>query len=82
LQQNFKQIHYPESIVVTSRKQIETAEITFFDLAGRVVEQYTVQNFFRFEKAIKLPTGHYIVQLRASDLVVNKKYWLGGEKEA
>lgn len=65
--------YYPESIVVQSRKQIKIAEITFFDLAGRVAGQYVVKNFFRFEKPVDLPTGHYVVQLRTSDLIVNKK---------
>lgn len=65
--------YYPESIVVRSTKQIETAEITIFDLAGRVAKQYQAQNFFKFEKPIYLPSGHYIVQLRTNDIVVNTK---------
>jgi hypothetical protein len=65
--------YYPESVVVRSKKQVDVAEITFFDLAGRVAEQYVARNFFVFEKPVDLPTGHYIVQLRTSDLVVNKK---------
>ncbi len=64
---------YPESIVVNSRKQIKRAEITLFDLAGRVVEQFSPQNFFRFEQPVNLPTGHYILQLRSGDLVLNRK---------
>jgi hypothetical protein len=65
--------YYPESIVVRSKKQVEVAEITFIDLAGRVAEQYVARNFFKFEQAVDLPSGHYIVQLRTSNLVVNKK---------
>lgn len=70
--------YYPESIVVTSRKQIEIAEITFFDMAGRIAEQYVVKNFFHFEKPVVLPTGHYVAQLRTGDLVINKKIWVLG----
>ena len=65
--------YYPESIVVRSKKQVEVAEITFIDLAGRVAEQYVARNFFKFEQAVDLPSGHYVVQLRTSNLVVNKK---------
>ncbi len=64
---------YPESIVVNSRKQIERAEIILFDLAGRAVEQFNPQNFFRFEQPVSLPTGHYILQLRSGEFVLNRK---------
>lgn len=65
--------YYPESIVVRSRKQVSFAEITFFDLAGREAFQFYEKDFFLIEKPINLPTGHYIVQLRSHDLVINKK---------
>lgn len=65
--------YYPESIVVRSRKQVSFAEITFFDLAGREALQFYERDFFLIEKPINLPTGHYIVQLRSNDLVINKK---------
>jgi hypothetical protein len=65
--------YYPESIVVQSRKQIDQAEIRFFDMAGRKVQTYNAKNFTRFEKPVSLSAGHYVVQLRTSDLVVNKK---------
>lgn len=65
--------YYPESLVVRSRKQVNFAEITFFDLAGREAFQFYERDFFLIEKPIHLPTGHYIVQLRSNDLVINKK---------
>ena len=65
--------YYPENLVIRSRKQIDYAEITFYDLAGRVAYEFHEENFFRIEKPISLPVGHYIVQLRSNDLVVNRK---------
>jgi len=65
--------YYPESLVIRSRKQIEYAEITFYDLAGRVVYKFHEENFFYIEKPISLPVGHYIVQLRSNNLVINRK---------
>ncbi|NOR87303.1 MAG: hypothetical protein GQ527_06810, partial [Bacteroidales bacterium] len=54
--------YYPESIVVRSRKQVASAYITFFDLSGKRVLEFLVQDFHYFEKPISLPVGHYIVQ--------------------
>lgn len=65
--------YYPESIVVRSNKQIETAQIVFYDLSGRVALELQVHDFHYYEEAIQLPVGHYIVQLRTGDLVMNKK---------
>lgn len=65
--------YYPESIVVRSRKMIKQADIIFFDLAGKAVLSYTENDFFKFEKAISLPTGHYIVQVRTANVVKNTK---------
>lgn len=65
--------YYPESIVVHSRKQIDHAILHFFDLAGKEVLELQLENFRHYEKAISLPFGHYIVQLKSGDLVVNKK---------
>lgn len=65
--------YYPESIVVRSNKQIETAQIVFYDLAGRITLELQANDFYYFEEPMQLPVGHYIVQLRTSDLVVNKK---------
>ena len=65
--------YYPENLVIRSRKQIEYAEITFYDLAGRVAYEFHEGNFFHIEKPISLPVGHYIVQLRSNDLVINRK---------
>ncbi|NPD45909.1 choice-of-anchor tandem repeat GloVer-containing protein [Lentimicrobium sp. S6] len=65
--------YYPESIVVRSRKMIKQADIIFYDLAGKAVMTYTENDFFKFEKAISLPTGHYIVQVRTDDVVKNTK---------
>ncbi len=65
--------YYPEFLVVKSRKQVKNADITFYDLAGRVVLEFSEQNFFHIEKPIHIPAGHYIVQLRSGDLVVNQK---------
>lgn len=65
--------YYPESIVVRSRKMIKQADIIFYDLAGKAVLSFTKNDFFKFEKAISLPTGHYIVQVRTADVVKNTK---------
>jgi hypothetical protein len=65
--------YYPESIVVRSRKQIELAEITFYDLAGRIALDLVARDFHYFEEPVRLPVGHYIVQVRTGELVVNKK---------
>ncbi len=65
--------YYPEYLVVKSRKQVKQAEITFYDLAGRAVLEFNEQNFFHLEKPINIPAGHYIVQLRSGDLVMNEK---------
>ena len=65
--------YYPESIVVRSRKMVEQAEIIFYDLTGKAVLSYTENDFFKFEKAISLPTGHYIVQVRTPSFVKNTK---------
>ncbi len=65
--------YYPESIVVRSKKQIEQANIIFYDLAGRKVLEFEEQDFHYFEKPIQLPGGHYIVQLRTKDVVVSTK---------
>lgn len=65
--------YYPESIVVRSRKMIKQADIIFYDLAGKAVLSYTENDFFKFEKAISLPTGHYIVQVRNANVVKNAK---------
>lgn len=65
--------YYPESLVIRSKKQVDFAEINIFDLAGRKSLSFYEKNFFLVEKPISLPTGHYIVQLRSGDLVVNKK---------
>lgn len=65
--------YYPKFLVVKSRKQVKQADITFFDLAGRTVLEFSEQNFFHIEEPIHIPVGHYIVQLRSGDLVVNEK---------
>jgi hypothetical protein len=65
--------YYPENIVIESRKQIKNAQIMFYDLSGREAYSFTAEYFFRLEKPIHLPTGHYIVQLSTSETVVNKK---------
>lgn len=65
--------YYPESIVVRSNKQIEQANIIFYDLMGRAVLEFNEQDFHYFEHPISLPVGHYIVQLRSNDVVVNTK---------
>ena len=65
--------YYPESIVVRSRKLIKQADIIFYDLAGKAVLSFTENDFFKFEKAISLPTGHYIVQVRTANVVKNTK---------
>jgi len=65
--------YYPESLVVRSRKQIEQAVISIYDLAGKTALQFDVEDFYYFEKPIQLPTGHYIVQFRNADLILNKK---------
>ncbi|NPD85916.1 T9SS type A sorting domain-containing protein [Lentimicrobium sp. L6] len=65
--------YYPEYLVVKSRKQVKQADIIFYDLAGRVVLEFSEQNFFYIEKPIQIPAGHYIVQLRSGDLVINEK---------
>lgn len=65
--------YYPEFLVVKSRKQIKYAEITFYDLAGREALKFSEQNIYYLETPIQIPAGHYIVQLRSGDLVVNEK---------
>lgn len=65
--------YYPEYLVIKSRKQVKQAEIIFYDLAGRAVLEFNEQNFFHLEKPISIPAGHYIVQFRSGDLVVNEK---------
>jgi len=65
--------YYPENIVINSRKQVHFAEITFYDLAGRIAFKFQEEDFFRIERPIALPTGHYIVQLRSNNLIINKK---------
>jgi len=65
--------YYPESIVIRSKKQIEQADIIFYDLAGRKALEFEARDFHYFEKPIQLPAGHYIVQLRSGNLVTNKK---------
>ena len=65
--------YYPESIVVRSRKQIDYAYITFYDLSGRIALQLEARDFHHYEQPISLPVGHYIVQVRTGDLVVNRK---------
>ncbi|NPD45806.1 hypothetical protein [Lentimicrobium sp. S6] len=65
--------YYPESIVVRSSKQIEQAIIVFYDLMGRPVLEFNEQDFHYFEHPVSLPVGHYIVQLRSKDVVVNTK---------
>lgn len=65
--------YYPESIVVKSRKQIDEADIIFYDLAGRIALKLKARDFHHFEQEVNLPTGHYIVQLRSGEVLVNKK---------
>lgn len=65
--------YYPERLVVRSKKQVGSAEINIFDLAGRKSLTFKEKNFFFIEKPIPLPTGHYIVQLRSGELMVHKK---------
>lgn len=65
--------YYPESIVVRSNKQIEQATIVFYDLMGRGVLEFNETDFHYFEHPVSLPVGHYIVQLRSNDVVVNTK---------
>lgn len=65
--------YYPESIVVKSRKQIEHAEIVFYDLVGREALTLIAQDFHHYKQAIQLPAGHYIVQLRTGELITNTK---------
>jgi len=68
--------YYPESIYVRSSKQIDDAQILFYDLAGRVVLELQAHDFHYFEKHIDLVGGHYIVQLKTGDLVVNRMIWV------
>lgn len=65
--------YYPEFLVIKSRKPIDYAEITLYDLAGRAVLEFHEQDFYYIKKPIHIPTGHYIAQFRSGDLVVNKK---------
>ncbi len=65
--------YYPEFLVVNSRKQVDYAEITFYDLAGRAALEFQESHFIHLQKAINLPGGHYIVQFRSGEVVLNRK---------
>lgn len=65
--------YYPEYLVIKSRKPVDYAVITFYDLAGREALKFDEHDFFHIQKPIQIPTGHYIVQFRSGDLVINKK---------
>lgn len=65
--------YYPETLVIRSRKQVEYADVYIYDLAGKLSLDFKMENSFYFEKDIDLPTGHYIVQFRTADVVINEK---------
>jgi hypothetical protein len=56
--------YFPDQLTVRSKKLIDIAEITIFDLAGREALQFVEKDFFVLEKNILLPEEHYIVRVR------------------
>jgi len=67
---------YLDRLVVSSRKQIDYANIKFYDMSGKVAFEFDEQNFFQFEKLVNISGGHYIVQLRSGDVVSNLKVFV------
>lgn len=67
---------YLDRLTVSSRKQVKNAQITFYDLVGRVVLEFNEQDFFDLEKQVDIPAGHYIVQFRSGDVVENLKIFV------
>jgi hypothetical protein len=65
--------YYPETLVIRSRKQVEYADVYIYDLAGKLSLDFKIEDTFYFEKDIDLPTGHYIVQFRTTDVAINEK---------
>jgi len=52
---------------------VEYADVYIYDLEGKLSLDFKMENTFYFEKDIDLPTGHYIVQFRTADVVINEK---------
>lgn len=68
--------YYLGSVYVKSNKQIEFAQILFYDMTGRVVHSFSAKDFHYLERAIDLAAGHYIVQLRTRDVTKNRMIWV------
>jgi hypothetical protein len=67
---------YLNRLVLSSKKQIQSADITFYDLVGRVALEFKEQNFFQIEKLVDIPAGHYIVQVRSREVIKNLKIFV------
>ena len=67
---------YLDKLVLSSRKQIEKADIVIYDLVGRAVLEFQEQDFFYFEEKVDIPAGHYVVQVRSNDFVKNLKIFV------
>lgn len=70
---NFKIYYSQERLIIQSKEYISQAQISIFDMSGRLFYELVEHDFTNIEKPVHLKSGAYVVQVQADSKMMSEK---------
>lgn len=71
--ENINIFYSNDRFIIQSKDFISKADISIYDMSGKIVYELSEHDFYQMEKSILLNSGNYVVQVRTSKELINQK---------